>query len=287
MIAQYLGYPGSCRRSPRARFLACDNPERSLLCSAVPAPHHSRSHSHSHSRSHSHAHPHAHCHSHSAGTAGTQFHDYVILDRHLAPVDLGARHLSEFVALLPVTYHVNAFPLHRSPAHTHLAPVFARAVAAATRPQTRLPCRTHHFFALGCRAVLRRLAAVAGAMLQGAWAAVPRLPSVQHTAAPGRLGRHDGLPHPAPQPPVTPPPATLGELPSDAFVLVCFNQGSKMDPAVVRVWMGVLRRVPRAVLWVLSGAATGAATPAVAEPGPSVRSLAGSCEPRSDARAVF
>lgn len=42
-------------------------------------------------------------------------------------------------------------------------------------------------------------------------------------------------------------------LPAGAVVMACFNRNSKIDGAVWSVWMSVLRRVPRAVLWLYSG----------------------------------
>jgi len=38
-------------------------------------------------------------------------------------------------------------------------------------------------------------------------------------------------------------------LPDDAFVFCCFNQAVKITPEVFACWMTLLRRVPRAVLW--------------------------------------
>ena len=38
-------------------------------------------------------------------------------------------------------------------------------------------------------------------------------------------------------------------LPDDAFVFCCFNQAVKITPDIFGVWMSLLRRVPRAVLW--------------------------------------
>lgn len=40
-------------------------------------------------------------------------------------------------------------------------------------------------------------------------------------------------------------------LPEDAFVFCCFNQTVKITPAVFERWMGLLRAVPRSVLWLL------------------------------------
>jgi predicted O-linked N-acetylglucosamine transferase (SPINDLY family) len=39
------------------------------------------------------------------------------------------------------------------------------------------------------------------------------------------------------------------QLAQDALVLCCFNQGSKINPAIWSVWCDVLQAVPRAVLW--------------------------------------
>ena len=38
-------------------------------------------------------------------------------------------------------------------------------------------------------------------------------------------------------------------LPDEAFVFCCFNQAVKITPDIFGVWMSLLRRVPRAVLW--------------------------------------
>ena len=42
-------------------------------------------------------------------------------------------------------------------------------------------------------------------------------------------------------------------LPEDAVVLACFNAHYKLGPEVFTCWMEILRRVPRAVLWLLAG----------------------------------
>jgi protein O-GlcNAc transferase len=42
-------------------------------------------------------------------------------------------------------------------------------------------------------------------------------------------------------------------LPDKAFVLCCFNQISKIEPAVFSLWMKLLACTPRAVLWLLAG----------------------------------
>jgi predicted O-linked N-acetylglucosamine transferase (SPINDLY family) len=42
-------------------------------------------------------------------------------------------------------------------------------------------------------------------------------------------------------------------LPSQAFVFACFNNTYKITPDVFDVWMRLLRRVPRSVLWLLEG----------------------------------
>jgi len=52
--------------------------------------------------------------------------------------------------------------------------------------------------------------------------------------------------------PLPPSRAALG-LPEDALVLLSANQVYKLNPAVFDVWMGLLRRLPDAVLWQLSG----------------------------------
>lgn len=40
-------------------------------------------------------------------------------------------------------------------------------------------------------------------------------------------------------------------LPEGVFVFCCFNQLYKVDPAIFDVWMRLLKRVPRSVLWLL------------------------------------
>ncbi len=51
-----------------------------------------------------------------------------------------------------------------------------------------------------------------------------------------------------------PPAATrrAAGLPDDALVLACLNQTYKLSPPVFAIWMDVLARVPRAVLWLLA-----------------------------------
>jgi len=41
-------------------------------------------------------------------------------------------------------------------------------------------------------------------------------------------------------------------LPAEAFVFCCFNSAYKIEPEVFDVWMGLLRRLPSSVLWLLS-----------------------------------
>jgi len=41
--------------------------------------------------------------------------------------------------------------------------------------------------------------------------------------------------------------------PSDTFVFACFHNNFKINPVVFNTWMGVLRRCPDSVLWILSG----------------------------------
>jgi predicted O-linked N-acetylglucosamine transferase (SPINDLY family) len=48
-------------------------------------------------------------------------------------------------------------------------------------------------------------------------------------------------------------------LPADATVLCCFNNFYKITPPVFAAWMEILRRVPRAVLWLTEDNATGIA----------------------------
>ncbi len=52
--------------------------------------------------------------------------------------------------------------------------------------------------------------------------------------------------------PMVPARAGLG-LPEDALVLLSANQVYKLNPALFDVWMEILRRLPEAVLWQLSG----------------------------------
>jgi protein O-GlcNAc transferase len=40
-------------------------------------------------------------------------------------------------------------------------------------------------------------------------------------------------------------------LPDDAFVYCCFNNNFKINPSIFDVWMGILREVPKSVLWLL------------------------------------
>ena len=51
----------------------------------------------------------------------------------------------------------------------------------------------------------------------------------------------------------TPPPRSACGLPEDAVVYACFNNSYKLDPASVERMLAVLRAVPTAVLWLLSG----------------------------------
>jgi predicted O-linked N-acetylglucosamine transferase (SPINDLY family) len=48
-------------------------------------------------------------------------------------------------------------------------------------------------------------------------------------------------------------------LPEDALLLCCFNNFYKITPPVFAAWMEILRRVPRAVLWLTEDNATGIA----------------------------
>ncbi|MBR0683732.1 acetylglucosamine transferase [Roseomonas eburnea] len=48
-------------------------------------------------------------------------------------------------------------------------------------------------------------------------------------------------------------------LPDDAFLFCCFNNFYKITPEVFAAWMAILRRVPRAVLWLTQDNATGIA----------------------------
>lgn len=52
-----------------------------------------------------------------------------------------------------------------------------------------------------------------------------------------------------------PPPSrkTLG-LPEDAFVYACFNVSRKIDKEIFNIWMKILKKVERSVLWLLSDA---------------------------------
>jgi predicted O-linked N-acetylglucosamine transferase (SPINDLY family) len=49
-----------------------------------------------------------------------------------------------------------------------------------------------------------------------------------------------------------PPRAALG-LPEAAVVLASFNQANKIEPALFAAWLGILDRVPGAVLWLYAG----------------------------------
>ncbi len=51
--------------------------------------------------------------------------------------------------------------------------------------------------------------------------------------------------------PPTPPRAALG-LPEEALVLCCFNRNCKFNPATFAIWMRLLERAPRSVLWLLA-----------------------------------
>jgi protein O-GlcNAc transferase len=53
-----------------------------------------------------------------------------------------------------------------------------------------------------------------------------------------------------PRPPLHTSRSQLG-LPDDAFVFCCFNNPSKITPAMFQRWAGILARVPGAVLWLL------------------------------------
>lgn len=55
---------------------------------------------------------------------------------------------------------------------------------------------------------------------------------------------HDGVP------PVAPPRRQLG-LPEQAFVFCCLNASYKHEPDTFDIWMGLLRRCPDSVLWLL------------------------------------
>ena len=50
----------------------------------------------------------------------------------------------------------------------------------------------------------------------------------------------------------TPTRASAG-LPQDGFVFCCFNAPYKLNPAMFDVWMRILARTPRSVLWLLGG----------------------------------
>jgi predicted O-linked N-acetylglucosamine transferase (SPINDLY family) len=45
-------------------------------------------------------------------------------------------------------------------------------------------------------------------------------------------------------------------LPEEAFVFACINNAYKFEPEIFSVWMRILSRVPRSVLWLKSGGAT-------------------------------
>ncbi len=51
------------------------------------------------------------------------------------------------------------------------------------------------------------------------------------------------------RPVIDPLPRAAYGLPDEGFVFCCFNQTVKITPAVFAVWMNLLRRVPRSVLW--------------------------------------
>jgi protein O-GlcNAc transferase len=53
-----------------------------------------------------------------------------------------------------------------------------------------------------------------------------------------------------PSPAVTPSRADCG-LPEDTLVFACFNGNRKIDPELFNVWMNILRRLPKSVLWLL------------------------------------
>ena len=38
-------------------------------------------------------------------------------------------------------------------------------------------------------------------------------------------------------------------LPEDVFIFCCFNQNDKLDPETIRVWIKILKSVPKSVLW--------------------------------------
>ncbi len=50
----------------------------------------------------------------------------------------------------------------------------------------------------------------------------------------------------------TPSRAECG-LPEDGFVFCCFNNCYKITPEIFDVWMGLLKAIPRSVLWLLEG----------------------------------
>ena len=58
-----------------------------------------------------------------------------------------------------------------------------------------------------------------------------------------------------PLPRMAPGRAELG-LPEAGFVFCCFNHLYKLTPAIFGVWLGLLRQLPDAVLWLLEGAPT-------------------------------
>lgn len=48
-------------------------------------------------------------------------------------------------------------------------------------------------------------------------------------------------------------------LPDNAVIFCNFNQLYKIDPAILKVWCNILKRVPQAVLWLLRFPAVGEA----------------------------
>jgi predicted O-linked N-acetylglucosamine transferase (SPINDLY family) len=52
--------------------------------------------------------------------------------------------------------------------------------------------------------------------------------------------------------PYTPSRAQCG-LPEDGFVFCCFNNSYKITPEMFDVWMGLLKAIPRSVLWLFAG----------------------------------
>ena len=58
--------------------------------------------------------------------------------------------------------------------------------------------------------------------------------------------------------PIAETPVTRREqgLPEEGFVLCCFNQNFKIDPAIFDVWMSLLRQLPTSILWLLHSTAT-------------------------------